>query len=121
MNYELLFRCLKNSPRNAGLSILDDFVLPKGGSQSWRGKLRATIDSTLNSGGHVLIASHIFQAHEYADLSGNDPFAAFVEEQYVGIDGSLLYEEARRLFGSYRLIGSDFKIGSDPYFVLERR
>jgi hypothetical protein len=119
VNYLLLFRCLKDTPPNSGVSILDDFVLAAGASLSWQEKLRSRIHLTLESGGPVFVASHIFMARTYADLSGrDDPFAEFIQEQYLSIQGPLLYEQLRAFFQTYKLTESSFRIGRDRYFSL---
>jgi Protein O-mannosyl-transferase TMEM260-like len=75
VDYDLLFACLKYWPRNLGVAILDDFVLPDG-PVPWRKKLGEKIDNTLDSGDRVFVAAHVFDPDTYADLSNaGDAFA----------------------------------------------
>jgi hypothetical protein len=121
MNYDLLFRCLRYSSRNPGLAILNDFVIPAASSESWREQLRQKIESTLDSGGTVFVAAHLFDPKAYASLSAiNDPFTEQINEQYVAINGSALYQQIGQLLGHYKLEKSDFKIGSDNFFIIHR-
>jgi hypothetical protein len=121
MNYDLLFQCLEHSPRNPGLAILNDFVIPAG-SRSWREKLRRKIDSTLDSGGRVFVAGHVLDSSSYEDLAArDDPFTEQINEQYLGLDGPALYRQVRQLFDSYELEKSQFRIGIDEYFTVHRK
>lgn len=122
MNYDLLFRCLRYSSGNPGLAILNDFVIPAVGSESWNEHLRDKIEATLDSGGKVFVAAHLFNPKAYADLSAtNDPFTEQINEQYLAINGPAIYQEVWQLFGHYRLEKSDFKIGLDAFFIAQHR
>ena len=122
MDYQLLFVCLKNAPENPGLGITTDFVLRTPDSQSWEAKLRDRIDSTLNSGGRVFVARHVFDPTEYRDLSrANDPFAEFTDTRYSRIDGETLYRRVRNLFDQYSLSETDFRLGYDRFWSVGRR
>jgi hypothetical protein len=121
VNYELLFLCLNHSPNNPGIAVLNDFVMPAGGMQTWRAKLGAKIDSTLDSGGRVFVAAHVLNADSYDDLShANDPFAEFTIEKYEAIDGGALYQQVRQFFDRYELRPAQFSIGADSYFSVAR-
>lgn len=122
IDYDLLFTCLKAAPRNPGLAILDDFVLPAGGSQSWEAKLRQKIDATLNSGGKVFVAEHVFDPDSYNDLTGTkDAFDPYFIKQNLGLNGPALLAQVKEVFAPYNLEDSDFKIGADDYYVLRRK
>jgi len=121
MNYELLFACLRARPRNPGISILDDFVLPSGG-QAWQDKLRHTIDATIDSGGRVFVAAHVFDPRSYQDLANTmDPYDPFFQKGMLALRGPVVYEQVRRVFAPYGQQNSDLKVGEDGYFVLQRR
>ncbi len=122
MDYDLLFTCLKDTRRNPGLAILNDFVLPAAGSQAWEATLRQKIDATLNSGGRVFVAGHVVDPDSYNDLAGtNDAFDPYFNKQNLGIDGPALLTQVKEVFAPYSLEDSDFKIGDDDYFVLRRK
>ena len=119
VNYILLFRILNYSARNPGVAIFNDLILTPGGMQNWREKLRARIDSTLNSGGKVFVASHVFDPASYRDLSNhNDPFNEQIDQRYLTIDGPAFYQDLRQFFAGYRLTKSNFSVGSDAYFAV---
>jgi len=121
MNYDLLFACLRARPRNPGLSILDDFVLPSAG-QAWPEKLRHAIDATVDSGGRVFVAAHVFDPRSYQDLANNaDPYDPFFQKQMLTLSGPILYEQVRGVLAAYARQDSDLKVGEDGYFVLKRR
>ncbi len=121
MDYELIFMCLGHTPtRDRAMAILDDFVVP-GGAQ-WRDNLRMKIDSTLDSGGHVYVAGHVFDPESYSDLAGTkDPYSAYVHTEYLRIDGASLYRELEQIFANYDREETDFKIGDDDYYELQRK
>lgn len=122
MDYDLLFVALQYAPRNPGLAVLDDFVWPTGNSPTWRDKLRTRINSTLDSGGRVFVAAHLFDRGSYNDLaSTDDPFAIMVQRQYPANQGQRFQEEVRMVLASYNLQQSDFSIGPDRYFLLQRK
>ena len=122
VNYILLFRVLSYSDRNPGVAIFKDFILTPGGMQNWREKLGAKIDSTLDSGGHVFVASHVFDPSSYRDLSlQNNPFNEQIDERYLTIDGAAVYQDLRQFFAGYHLTKSDFSVGSDAYFAVTQR
>ena len=121
VNYEILFTCLDYSPRNPEVAILNDFVLPANGTRSWRDKFDEKIGSTLNAGGRVFVASHVFDRDTYADLAGiRDPFDEQINPQYLAIDGEAVYREVQQAFQSYDLEEADFRLGDDDYLVLSR-
>jgi hypothetical protein len=116
MDYDLLFECLKHRGRNPGLAILNDLMMRPRGSRSWSAELRQRIESTLDADGRVFVARHVFSPDEYADLlDANRPFALYVKEQYLGIDGREAQAEVERVFEDFELAASEFKIGLDPY------
>jgi len=122
VNYILLFRVLSYSARNPGVAIFNDFILTPGGIQNWRDKLRIKIDSTLNSGGQVFVASHVFDPGSYRDLSNqNDPFNEQIDQRYLTIDGPAFYQDLRLFFAGYQLTKSNFSVGSDTYFAIAQR
>jgi hypothetical protein len=122
IDYDLLFTCLKATPRNPGVAIVNDFVLPAGESQPWEAKLRQKIDATMNSGGRVFVAGHVFDPDSYKDLTGtNDAFDPYFNKQNLGLDGPALLAQVKEVFAPYNLEDSDFKIGDDDYFVLRRK
>ena len=119
VNYILIFRVLNYSARNPGVAIFNDLILRPGGAQNWREKLGAKIDSTLNSGGQVFVASHVFDPGSYRDLSShNDPFNEQIAERYLAVDGPAVYQDLRQFFAGYRLTKSNFSVGSDAYFAV---
>ncbi len=121
VNYILLFRVLSYSAQNPGVAVFNDFILSPGGMQDWRAKLRTKIDSTLDSGGQVFVASHVFDPGSYGDLSAlNNPFNEQINERYLTVDGAAIYQDLRRFFARYQLKESNFSVGSDPYFVVAR-
>jgi hypothetical protein len=122
VNYILLFRVLNYSARNPGVAIFNDLILKPGGTQNWRDKLRAKIDSTLNSGGQVFVASHVFDPASYRDLSNHkDPFNEQIDRRYMTIDGPAFYQDLRQFFATYSLSPSDFAVGVDRYLILTRK
>ena len=122
VNYILLFRVLNYSARNPGVAIFNDLILSPGGMQNWRDKLRAKIDSTLDSGGQVFVASHVFDPASYRDLSNhNDPFNEQIDQRYLTIDGPAFYQDLRQFFAGYQLTKSNFSVGSDAYFAVAQR
>jgi hypothetical protein len=122
VDYELLSWCLKYGPRNPEVAIFDDFVIPAEGSQSWRDKLRQKIDSTLDSGGRVFVAEHVFDPDSYEDLSAkNDAFNQQIYTQYLKVDSKGAFEQIHELFSHYHMAGSDFSLGDDDYLVIEHR
>jgi hypothetical protein len=121
MDYHLLHNCLKYSARDPGLAILNDFVLTEK-TQDWRVALRHKIDATLNSGGRVFVAAHVFDRNSYADLSSaNQAFREQIATPYLRIDGNTIYAQVRQLLAGYGLRGSDFVLGNDRYFLLVKR
>ena len=119
VNYILLYRVLSYSDRNPAVAIFKDFILAPGGTQNWREKLRAKIDSTLDAGSHVFVASHVFDPRSYRDLSHqNDPFNEQIDEKYLATDGAALYQDLEQFFARYRLTKSNFSVGSDAYFAV---
>jgi hypothetical protein len=122
IDYDLLFTCLKAAPRNPGLAIVEDFVLPAGGSQAWEATLRQKIDATIDSGGKVFVAGHIFDPDSYKDLTGtNDAFDPYFIKQNLGLKGPALLQQVNEVFAPYNLEETDFKIGADDYYVLRRK
>jgi len=122
MDYHLLFQCLRYSPRNPGIAIFNDFVIPARGAPVWQGSLRDKVNATIDSGGRVFVAAHVFKSWSYADLSEKeDPFSEQINEQYLGIDSGQVYRQVQEVFEPFKLIPSDFKIGSDSYFTLQRK
>jgi len=84
--------------------------------------MRDRINSTLNSGGRVFVASHLFDPDTYDDLAGvNDAFDEQINPQYLTIDGNAVYREVREAFAPYELDKSNLKLGDDDYLVLERK
>lgn len=118
MDYELIFMCLGHTPmKDRARTILDDFVVP--GGAHWRDNLREKIDSTLDSGGHVYVASHIFDPESYADLANSkDPYAGYVHTEYLGVDGLSLHRELEQIFANYDREETYFAIGDDDYYEL---
>ena len=119
MDYHLLFQCLKYSPRNPGIAIFNDYVIPARGAPVWQVGLREKISSTLDSGGKVFVATHVFDPRSYVDLTAEEhPFSEQINEQYLGIEGRKVFQQVQEVFKSYNLIPSDFKIGTDSYFFV---
>jgi hypothetical protein len=122
MDYNLLFRCLKYLPRNPGLAILNDYVIPANDAPGWQTSLRDRLNATINSGGRVYVAAHIFDSSSYDDFSEkDDPFSEQINEQYLSIDGAKVYQEVRKVFEPYNRLPSNFSIGPDRYFILQRK
>jgi hypothetical protein len=122
VEYELLFRILENSADHRGVAILNDFVLPANGSDSWQAQLGEKIKATMDAGGQVYVGAHVLDPASYSDLAGTkDPFSPCVNQEYVGIDGQSLRAQIEQVFAPYDLEDSDFKIGNDDYFVLKRK
>lgn len=122
MDYDLLFTALQYAPRNPCLRLMEDFVWRAHNSPVWRDNLRARIDHTLASGGRVFVADHVVDPGTYRNLSGiNFPFAPFVQARYAGTEGPAFYQEVREAFLPYKLRQSDFRIGPDRYFLIERK
>src|SRR5215469_16997277 len=122
MDYELLFVSLQYSQHNPGLAILNDFVWPIGDSTTWRARLGKQINSTMDLGGHIFVAAHVFDPTSYDDLAGtDDPFAIMVTRQYPANQAQHFEKEVQKVFAPYNLERSDFSIGSDKYFLLERK
>lgn len=122
MDYDLLFTCLQATPRNPGVAIVNDFVLPAAGSPTWETKLRQKIDETLSSGGRVFVAQHVFDPDSYKDLAGtNAAFDPYFNKQNLGLDGPALQRQVKEVFTPYNLEDSDFKIGDDDYFDIQRK
>ena len=122
VDYILLFRILSYSARNPGVAIFNDLILSPGGMQNWRERLRTKIDSTLDSGGRVFVASHVFDRGSYRDLSNqNDPFNEQIDRRYLTVDGAAIYQDLRLFFVGYRITESNFRVGSDAYFTVARR
>ena len=121
-DYESLFRILKQDADDRGQAILNDYVLPAEGSSSWRDRLGEKIRSTIDSGGKVYVGAPVLDADSYSDLAGaKDPFSPNLNLEYVGIDGPVLLEQVKQVFAPYNLADSDFTIGADDYFVLQRK
>jgi Protein O-mannosyl-transferase TMEM260-like len=122
MNYDLIFTCLKYSPTDRGVAILDDLVMHEKSPKSWTEDLRAKIQATLDTHGRVFVASHVFNPESYADLArANSAFAPFVQKRYLGLDGRELYWKVRAFFKGYNLVKSTFAIGKDPFLEVEKR
>jgi hypothetical protein len=120
--YELLFECLAQAADTRGRAILNDFVLPATGSNSWRDQLGDQIKSTMDSGGQVYVGAHVFDPESYSDLAGTkDPFSPCINQESLGIDGPALLRQVQQVFAPYNLDDSDFKIGDDDYFALRRK
>jgi hypothetical protein len=120
--YELLFQCLAQDADTRGSAILNDFVLRAKTSNSWHAQLQDKIRSTIDSGGQVYVAVHVFDPEVYSDLAGTrDPFSPCVNREYLGIDGPALLTQVKEVFAPYNLEDSDFKIGDDDYFVLRHK
>ncbi len=122
INYILLFNCLRLSGKVRGVAIFNDYIEPVGTRSSWTTRLREKIESTLDSGGQVFVAAHVFDHKSYRDLSLTDhPFNEQIDTEYLGIDGPALEQEIRQIFANYRLERSSFQLGSDFYLTVRRR
>jgi hypothetical protein len=122
MDYDLLFQTLAGRSHNPGLAILDDFVLQPDGSRTWRERLRAEIESTMNSGGRVFLAQHVLDPDSFEDLDGShDAFSPFINKHYLDVDADQLQRELTQFFDGYELTDSPFAIGLDKYYLLERK
>ncbi len=120
MDYDLLFTSLDRLPRNPGMAILDWILHPQP-KANWRDELRAEIESTLDEGGRVFVAEHVFWPSSYEDLPGaSDPFSEFIHEEYEGLDAAQLRRDVEEFFESYDLSESDLKIGADIFLELHR-
>jgi hypothetical protein len=121
VDYEVIYMSLAHTPmKNRAMAILDDFVVPDG--PKWRDNLRNRIDSTLNSGGHVYVAGHVFDPETYSDIASiGDPFSAYVHTPYLRIDGPSVYSDLEKIFANYNREETDLEIGDDDYFELRRK
>jgi hypothetical protein len=121
-NYDLLIDIMIEQNRNPAVLILNDFVLPAGSSGNWRALLAKKINSTLANGGRVYVAGHIFDQDSYQDLAhADDAFNEQVDERYLNVDGSALYDQVQEFFRQYALKDSGFAIGTDAYSILTER
>ena len=121
-DYGLLLDILKMTPPSPAISIVDHLIAPANPSKPWQSVMRDRIASTLRTGGRVYVASHLFDEGEYEDLaSENDPFAVQTTPQFSSIDGPTLCRQVTALLSTYSMKSSDFRIGSDNYFVIEPR
>jgi hypothetical protein len=120
MNYILLSRILKYRPRDPLVTILNESMVLQKRPQSWRRVLDERIKSTLNSGGRVFVAAHVFNHTEYEDLAVlQNPFAEQIDAPYLAIDPEILYQQVQQIFRDYALRKSDFRIGSDDYYSVK--
>jgi hypothetical protein len=125
VEYELLFRYLKLSSDNRGYAILNDFILPAKGLQSWAGSLKNKIDSTLDAGGLVYVAGHVLDDDTYRDLSNTkgafapkeDPLA----KRYQAIEGPSLFQAVSKVIDPYDPKESSFKLGDEEFFVIKHK
>jgi len=121
-DYESLFRILKQNADARGQAILNDYVLPAEGSNSWRDQLGDKIKSTIDSGGKVYVGAHVLDPDSYSDLAGaKDPFSPNLNLEYVGLNGPALLQQVKQVLAPYNLADSDFTIGDDEYFELRRK
>jgi|GEM_PF-2139181 len=122
VEYELLFRYLKVASDERGVAILNDFVLPAGGTPSWRGRLRDRIDAAVDAGGNAYIAASVLDPDSYKDLANSkDAFSPKVDataRQYGALDGPALLRDIRDILSRYDLQDSDFKLGDDQFLVI---
>jgi hypothetical protein len=114
-------------------ALANDFELPwlsehasfpdiRNSSQGWQTSLGDRLNGTIDSGGRVYVAAHVFDSASYHDFSEkNDPFSEQINEQYLSIDGAKVYREVRKVFEPFYLLPSNFNIGPDNYFVLQRK
>ncbi len=122
VNYILLFNCLRYLGNERGVAIFNDYIVPAPTSASWQRSFGDKIDSTLDSGGQVFLAAHVFDHETYMDLSlADDPFNEQVNTQYLPVDGLGLERDIQRFFANYKLEGSDLRVGSDSYFRVRRK
>ena len=120
-NYDLLIDIMNEQNHNPAVLILNDFVLPAGSSENWQDRLAKKIESTLAAAGKVYIAGHIFDQDSYQDLAhANDAFNEQVDERYLSVDGSALYDQVQEFFRQYTLKDSGFAVGTDRYLILTR-
>jgi len=121
-NYDLLLDIMNEQHRNPTALILNDFVLPAGSSGSWQPLLAKKIQLTLDSGGKVFVASHIFDRDSYQDMAhADDAFNEQVDERYLHIDGAALYDQVQEFFRRYTLKDSGFSIGTDHCLIMTRK
>jgi hypothetical protein len=121
-DYESLFRILKQDADARGQAILNDYVLRADKSSSWSDQLGDKVRSTIDSGGKVYVGASVLDPDSYSDLAGaKDPFSPNLNLEYVGINGPALLQQVKQVFAPYNLKDSDFKIGDDEYFVLQRK
>jgi hypothetical protein len=84
--------------------------------------LQKKIEATMNSGGHVYVAEHVFDPETYADIaSTGDPFSPYVHSDYLRIDGPSLHRELEQIFADYDREETDLEIGDDDYLELRRK
>ncbi len=122
VEYELLFRYLKVASDERGVAILNDYVLPAGGTPSWRGRLRDRIDSAVDAGGNAYIAGSVLDPDSYKDLAYSrdafSPKGAATAREYNALDGPALLRDIRDILSRYDLQDSDFKLGDDQFLVI---
>jgi hypothetical protein len=122
VNYILLFRILQYTDPGRGIAIFNDLVFQSGGAKSWQKQLRERINSTLEAGGRVYVAAHVFDKASYKDLSqAGDPFNEQLNPRYLKLDSRSFYRDIQRVFSNYKLEKSGFSLGKDHYFSVERK
>ncbi|HYL58045.1 MAG TPA: hypothetical protein VEU51_04185 [Candidatus Acidoferrales bacterium] len=120
MDYELLFDCLDRQPGHFGVPVIQDYVLPAHGSD-WTTNLRRKFDDTLDAGGRVFIAGHLLNDDSYEDINGSvSPFSPYIDPKTASINGDKLHDQIQGVLDDYTLVPSDFRIGADSYFLLEK-
>src|SRR5208337_611584 len=120
-NYDLLIDIMNEQDHNPAVLILNDFVLSTASSESWQTRLAKKIESTLDTGGKVFVAAHIFDEESYQDMAhADDAFNEQVDERYLNVDGSALYDQLQQFFWQYQLKSAGFAVGTDRYFILTR-
>ena len=95
------------------------FVFVRGGTRSWQNRLRDRINSTLDSGGRVYVAAHVFDTHSYKDLSqANNPFNEQINPRYLTLNSTSFRQQIEDFFSGYDLTKSDFSLGADNYLFV---